>query len=80
MLRSGRGSVAGNRGGVEGKLMCPQCLSTEVRARPYDNSDTASGYYDCGYEYVCLACGAVSTEDEMQAAQQQQEHVGGEAA
>ncbi len=54
-------------------MTCPQCGSDKMMRSDYDRSDYASGYSDVGVEYLCLTCDAISTEQEMDAANKEAE-------
>lgn len=49
-------------------MQCPQCGGDRINARHYDVCDDSTGYHDYGPIYRCCDCGAVNTEDEMEAA------------
>ena len=47
-------------------MTCPQCGSEQLRCSTYETVDKQTGYHEIGRQYLCLRCGAVSTEAEME--------------
>ncbi len=54
-------------------MTCPQCSSDKMLPRDFEDFDRSAGYLVIATEYYCIACGAVSTEQEMDAANKEAE-------
>ncbi len=50
-------------------MICPQCgSSSDMRTTLRETRDDSTGYHEESVAYVCMACGEISTEEEMEAA------------